>query len=184
MAKTNKGWIKLHRSIMDHWIYEDYKYLHYWIDMLLLANHEDGKKLIYRKLVTIKAGQFLTSRRKLAERWHIDKDTVGDTLNTFVNDGMIIVENRYNGTLITIVNYGAYQGFKGKNTDTDSDTLSDTLSDAYWDTDSDTVSDADSDAVSPLTRITKNNIKNDIKNDKESKKTAPRYDPGGYEIEE
>lgn len=168
-----KGWIKLHRSIMDHWVYESFEMQHYWIDLLLVANHEDKKIPFYKTIITIKAGQKLTSYRKLADRWHINKNTVKTVLNTFSKDGMIIVENKYNGTLITIVNYKVYQGIKGGNRDTDSDTLSDT--------DSDTMADTDSDTDYTQTRIYKNDIRMN-KNEKE--KAAPLRDLGGYIIED
>lgn len=177
-AASQNGWIKLHRSIMSHWVYESYEMQHYWIDLLFLVNHKAKKYPVNKKLVTIEAGQRLTSLRKLADRWDIDKNTVKKVLDTFQKDGMITIENKFGGTVITVVNYRAYQGSKGDFRDTDSDTLSDTLS--Y--TDSDTVTDTVSDADSTQTRMSKNDIKNDIKNEKE--KTAPRYDPWGYELEE
>lgn len=162
----DNGWIKLHRSIMNHWVYDDYEMEHYWIDLLLLANHKQHKKYIFKNLIVIEAGQHHTSVRQLSARWNVSKDKVRSVLKTFEQDNMIITEKIYNGTLITIVNYGIYQGRK----DTDKDT------DSY--TDSYTHQDTDKDTDSILTRSNKNDIRM-IKNDKEK-----RFDPGGYEIEE
>lgn len=171
MLGEQKGWIKLHRKITENWIYEDRDMLFYWIDILLMVNHKAKKYPYHKKTITILPGQKLTSRRKLAVRWKLDKDTVGTVLDTFQKEGMIHFENRYNGTLVTVDNYGLYQGNDKHFTDTDSDTLSDT--------DSDTLSDADS----PLTRMINNDTNNDLKNEKET--ASPILtDWRGFEIEE
>jgi hypothetical protein len=43
-----RGWICLHRQIQDHWLWEDRPFSRgqAWIDLLMLANHED-KKMIF-----------------------------------------------------------------------------------------------------------------------------------------
>ena len=38
-----KGWIKLHRKIQDHWVWQDDRYLRYWLTILLNVNHESKK---------------------------------------------------------------------------------------------------------------------------------------------
>lgn len=174
---ADKGWIKLHRSIIDHWVFQrgskGYEMEHYWIDLLLMVNHKKGKIQYYKDVVTIYPGQTRTSQRKLAARWGIDTKTVKKVLDTFQNEGMITYENRYNGTLITIVNYGVYQGLSGQNGSAVSYT--DSYTDSY--TEGTTVSHTNS----LLTRMNKNDIKNDLR----IKETAPRrIDSGGFEIEE
>ncbi|EAC3914326.1 DNA replication protein DnaD, partial [Listeria monocytogenes] len=37
----SSGWIKIYRSLQEHWIWENEKYLKWWLDLLLLANHQD-----------------------------------------------------------------------------------------------------------------------------------------------
>ena len=39
------GWIRLHRSIKEHWIYNDEKKLKWWIDVVTI----DGVKFVYLK---------------------------------------------------------------------------------------------------------------------------------------
>ena len=162
---------------MEHWVYESYEMEHYWIDLLLMANHEDRKFPVNKRVVTIKAGQLMTSYRKLAVRWNVCKDTVKDILTTFEKEGMIIREFRDQSTVITIVNYGVYQGFKGKSADSDPDTDSDTISD----TDPDTLPDTTADTESTQTRMEKNVIKNDIKNSKKPASQVVSPWGGSYE---
>lgn len=66
------GWIKLHRKIQDHWIYQEKrKFSRYeaWLDLLMLANHKDNKVLLGNELLLVEKGSFITSELKLMERW-------------------------------------------------------------------------------------------------------------------
>lgn len=106
------GWIKLHRDIKEHWVWNDPLLLKIWLDILLTANHKDNKILIDGKMVTIKRGQFFTSKTKLADRWKMDRKTVTKKLNLLQSDGMIFVTSFTKvGTLIEVRNYGKFQQF-------------------------------------------------------------------------
>ncbi len=108
---ANKGWIKLHRQIQDCWIWrgEPFSKGQAWVDILLLANHEDRKIAIDGKPVVIKTGSFHTSTYKLADRWGWDKRKVSRFLNCLERDGMLTQKRSFNGTTITIENYGKFQ---------------------------------------------------------------------------
>lgn len=122
------GWIKLHRKIMDCFLWdsdEPSNKKSAWIDLLLLANHEDKTILFNGQAVTVKAGQKITSIRKLAQMWHWSKDRTERYLDMLVKEDMIIKESDSNRTLITIVNYSVYQGQCDSNKDTDKDSNKD-----------------------------------------------------------
>lgn len=38
-----EGWVKLHRSITENWIWENPQYLKWWLDLILMANHKKQK---------------------------------------------------------------------------------------------------------------------------------------------
>lgn len=103
------GWIKLHRSIIDHWIWRDEKKLKWWIDILLNVNHEDAKVNIGFQLYDCKKGQTIRSLQSWAERWGVSKDSARHFLNLLEKDGMITHENITKSTRITICNYDKYQ---------------------------------------------------------------------------
>lgn len=106
------GWIKLHRSIQNHWIWENEKYLKWWLDLILLANHQENKILINGELETIEIGERHTSQDKLAIRWETSRSTVKKFLDLLVKDGMITVrKSRQKGTTYKVNNYSVYQGF-------------------------------------------------------------------------
>lgn len=106
------GYIKLHRQIQDCWIWDTGKFdkRSAWIDLLMLANHHDKKFMFNGEPVVITRGQFMTSIRKLAIRWDWSTSTVFDFLKILEDDNMIKKESDSHRTLLTIINYEAYQG--------------------------------------------------------------------------
>lgn len=106
------GWVKLHRSIQSHWIWDDPVKLKWWLDLILMANHQEKKILINGDLTTIGIGERHTSESKLAERWNVSRNTVRKFINLLEKDGMISVKkSRQNGTTYKVINYNVYQGF-------------------------------------------------------------------------
>ena len=110
---ASQGWVSIHRSLFDHWIWTDkgeFDKRSAWIDLILMVNHEDKKVLINGKLETIKRGQRITSLNKLAERWKWSRKKVTNFLKLLEEDGMIIAKKEQGKyTTITIVNYNFYQ---------------------------------------------------------------------------
>lgn len=104
------GWIKLHRQVMDHWIWEDPIRFKWWMEIILLTNHTEKKTMIGGNLVTIKRGTFHTSELKLAERWGVSRNRVRRFLELLESDDMISTNKTVNGTTIKVHNYDVYQG--------------------------------------------------------------------------
>ena len=111
---TAKGYIRLYRDIRKHWIWSNPEALRAWIDLIMMANHEDKTFYFDGKLITIDRGSFITSVRKLAIRWGWSKDRVLRFLRVLEQDSMIDRKRDTKKTLITIENYGFYQDLKPK----------------------------------------------------------------------
>ena len=111
---NSSGWIKLYRQIWGNkeiWdTGEPFDKRSAWIDMLMMANHEPKTVNIDGKPVLIRRGQFHTSERKLAERWHWSRNKVRRFLATTNDTTMSTTKQTTNGTTITIENYSVYQG--------------------------------------------------------------------------
>jgi hypothetical protein len=105
----SNGWIKIHRKMMEHWIYQNSHYFHWWTDLLMNANFEDKKILIKGNLYDCKRGQSLYSLDTWAKRWKVDKSKVRRFLQLLQNDGMIVIENVSVSTRLTICKYECYQ---------------------------------------------------------------------------
>ena len=124
-----KGWIKLHRSLQDCSIWassEPYDMRSAWVDLLMLANHEDKDVLFNYKPLTIMRGQYLTSVRQLGARWSWSKNRVLKYLRLLEKLKMIERESDKQRTLLTVVNYGIYQDGRDTGVDTGMDTGMDT----------------------------------------------------------
>lgn len=107
-----RGFILLHRSVMDHWVWLSDKHFKRWIDLIFMASWED-KTIEYPKFtVHLKRGQFITSLRKLQNRWNTNASTVMKFLKTLQSCKMITQRKRHDMTIITILNYDKFQSEK------------------------------------------------------------------------
>ena len=118
---TDKGYIKVYRDIRDHWIWQEkpYSKAQAWIDLLMLANHEEKKILFEGQLITVGKGQHMTSLTKLAERWGWSRSKVKRFLDVLKSEQMCNTKRNSNGTLITVINYGFYQDTRNTKRNTD-----------------------------------------------------------------
>lgn len=124
------GWIKLYRQIQesDIWVRgkEPFDSRSAWIDLLLLANHEEKNVLFDYDQVTIKRGQILTSVRELGNRWKWGKDRVLKYLRLLERMEMITKDSNNRRTLLTIEKYDDFQSCQDTDKDTTKDTTKDT----------------------------------------------------------
>lgn len=104
------GWIRLHRKIQNSWLWQEKPFSkgQAWIDLLLSANHKDNKTLVGTELINVERGSFITSQKKLMDRWGWGNTKVRNFLELLKEDGMISYSGkRY--TSIKISNYEEYQ---------------------------------------------------------------------------
>lgn len=114
-----QGWIKLHRKIQEHWLYQEkrkFSRFEAWIDLLMMVNHEDAKVVLGNELIEVKRGQRITSIRQLCDRWGWSNTKVTQFLKLLESDGMATVKSDSKKTVITIDNYDFYQGREDKKT--------------------------------------------------------------------
>lgn len=116
------GWIALHRSILDHWLWKDKPFTNgqAWIDLILLANHKDTKEYINGSLRAFKKGTVNRSIESISNRWGWNRKKTRKFLNALEEDGMVTVNVTTHGTTITLVKYSDFQTVgttKGTTTD-------------------------------------------------------------------
>lgn len=119
------GWIKIHRDIAEHWIFQDAEKFRWWMDMLFLASYENNRVNVGNRILEVKRGQFLGSLSFFVKRWGVSKERVINFLRLLQSDGMIDKKSDKNITLITICNYASYQDI--------TDNLPDTIADHHPD---------------------------------------------------
>jgi hypothetical protein len=107
------GWIKIHRSITNHWLYSEkrvYSKLEAWYDILLNVNYTDNKVMIKGKLYEVKRGESILSYESWGKRWNWDKSKVRRFFNLLQNDSMIELKCDNTTTHLTVCKYESYQG--------------------------------------------------------------------------
>lgn len=113
-----QGFIKLHRKIQDHWLYqEERKFSRYeaWLDLIMMANHKQTKVLLGNELVQAQRGQVITSESKLMKKWKWGKSRLRTFLEILENDGMITKKSDRKKTIINIENYCIYHDKEQEN---------------------------------------------------------------------
>lgn len=106
---TNKGWIKLHRNIMNNWVFDDPYTLKMFLLLCLTVNITEEKTTIDGNMVTVKPGQRITSTRRLAADAGYTWRTAKKTLDALDADNMIELQSIGHGLLVTVVNFRKYQ---------------------------------------------------------------------------
>lgn len=126
----NKGWISVHRSLLDKTIWKqstpEQKAI--LITLLLKADHEGNEWEFNGEVYKTKPGQFITSLPSIVADCGkgISIQNVRTALKRFEKLGFLTDKSTKTNRLITIVNWGFYQDTKKKpNNETNSD-LTDT----------------------------------------------------------
>ena len=119
-----KGYVSIHREIMDHWLWQDKPFSkgQAWIDLILLAKYKQ-EKFPYKDGITEgQRGTVYRSISWLAERWGWGRDRTRRFLDLLQEDGMITIVATTHQTTITLVNYGKFQNPPSANNATDNAT--------------------------------------------------------------
>jgi hypothetical protein len=106
------GWIKIHRSITEHWLYTEkrkFSKFEAWNDILLNVNFTPGKTIIKGKLININRGESVLSLETWGKRWNWDKSSVKRFLELLKKDEMIELKNETVTTRLIVCKYDTYQ---------------------------------------------------------------------------
>jgi len=97
--------------MQNHWLWNDKPFSkgQAWMDLLMMANHQENKFLLGNELIEIQRGSFITSELKLMEGWGWSKTKLRNFLKLLVKDEMIIKKTDKKKTTLTICNYNDYQ---------------------------------------------------------------------------
>ncbi|MCD8396117.1 MAG: hypothetical protein LUD12_02830 [Lachnospiraceae bacterium] len=106
------GWVKLYRDVMDNDVWKDKPFARgqAWVDLIMLANHKDKEFWFNASCLCIQRGQFVTSKRKLGERWGWSVCKVTKFLTELEKVGMVTAVSDHKKTIISVTNYAEYQG--------------------------------------------------------------------------
>jgi len=103
------GWIKVHRDINQHWIWQDNNYLKWWLDILLEVNHTEGEIVIKGTILKCGRGEKLYSLDTWANRWNTNKSKVNRFLKMLEKQNMISLKSETHTTRLKVCKYDDYQ---------------------------------------------------------------------------
>ena len=101
----NKGFVSLHRKILDWEWYHDHNTTRLFIHLLLKANHQNSKWQGQQ----IRRGQLVTGRKVLAEETGISEQSIRTCFDNLKSTNEITIKSTNRFSLITLVNYELYQ---------------------------------------------------------------------------
>lgn len=106
-----EGWIKVHRSITNHWVFSDAEKLKAWITILLNVNHEEIKVNLGNEIFICGRGESLKSldswAKLFGKNWN--KSKVRRFFELLKNDSMIVLKSEHITTRLTVCKYDNYQ---------------------------------------------------------------------------
>lgn len=105
MITGNNGWITLHRKLLEWEWYDDIIVCRLFIHCLLRANRSDKTW----RGISIKKGEFLTSRDKLAEQTGLGVQQVRSALNKLKSTSELTIKTTSKYTVISVTNWSQYQ---------------------------------------------------------------------------
>ena len=111
MDKYKEGWASIHRKLInsDFWTSESFTKPQAWVDLIMLARHNDGAIWIKGKEIKLKRGQVARSELTLAMRWKWSRGKVRRFLKWLKSEQQIEQQKNSFTSVITVINYGEYQ---------------------------------------------------------------------------
>jgi hypothetical protein len=103
------GWVRLHRSITDHWVFQDAEFFRCWTLMIMDANHQTKKHMFNGALMTIERGQFIFGLEAYERKSGMTIARLRRLLSMLETEGMINRQKTNKFSLISITNYEDYQ---------------------------------------------------------------------------
>lgn len=118
------GWVCVHRKLLDSPIFSNPKTLKVFLWCLLKATHQDYEAMVGRQRVALKPGQFITGRAKAAESLDMPPSTAWEYLKLLESNESIQICSTSTHSIITVVNWAAYQGYSTSDSKSDRDSNS------------------------------------------------------------
>jgi len=113
MNKDKRGWIRLHRKLRDHWLWDNKEVkskFEAWMDLIMMASHEERSVYMKEQLVVIKRGEVCCSLNTFAKRWKWSTGKVRRFISVLKTDTMVVQQTTRVATHLSICNYDTYQG--------------------------------------------------------------------------
>lgn len=112
--KMTKGWIKLHRGLLEHGIFQEESLLRVWMYCLLQASYREMRIPVGRQTVHLQPGQLLYGRKAVSQRLNMSEGKLRHVMQQLEEMGAVSVASTNRYSVVTIVNWKQYQQETGK----------------------------------------------------------------------
>jgi hypothetical protein len=111
--RTDFGWIKLHRKILDSKVFHNEALFRLWMYCMLSANHKDTNVPVVTGRgsteVHVKAGQFIYGRKSTARYLKWNESTTHKRMMKLEKMQNVDIQSNTHYSIITICNWAIYQ---------------------------------------------------------------------------
>lgn len=112
-----RGWVSIHRKIMNNPVWQDPKLLKLWMLCLLEASHKEHEQLVGRQIIKLLPGQFITGRFALAKAYNegakksdvVPESTLWRWLKRLEENDFVNIKTSTKFSVVTILNWNQYQ---------------------------------------------------------------------------
>ena len=105
----NKGYINLHRKLLDSGMLRNHSLFTLWVYCLLKANHKPNTFIWNGEKVTIQRGQFISGRKEIAKDLNMNESCTYRNLKKLEKLGNVNIKSNNKFSLITVCKYNTYQ---------------------------------------------------------------------------
>lgn len=107
--QDRRGWIKLHRKLLDNPIFKDSEAVHLFNYFLLKANYEKKSFLFNKRPMVVERGQLITGLRQIHKDTGISTGKIRRRLELLATTQIITHQTTHQFSIVTICNYNEYQ---------------------------------------------------------------------------
>lgn len=104
------GFVKIYRSILESPVFKNDEEAMAFAWLVLRASWKDTRVRYKERMISLKRGQLALSSRDFAQHWEWSEARCRRFLNRLKSDAAIDAQSDAGVTVITICNYGVYQG--------------------------------------------------------------------------
>lgn len=110
----DRGFISLHRKILDNSISKKPELFSLFVYLILKASHKKLRFVFNGAEQVINRGEFISGRKKIAEHFDLTENKIWRHLQTLQRLGLILLKSNNRFSIITIVKYSIYQEVRVK----------------------------------------------------------------------
>ena len=111
-SEDAKGWVKLHRVITNHALYQNSYAVHLFIHCITKARVTDKTILFNGQPLFLKRGQLVIGRKSVARQTGMSERNYRTATKLLTNLGNITLKTTNRFTIVTVCNYDTYQSQK------------------------------------------------------------------------